>query len=121
MIENTINKSLLWLTLNSGKPQKHRIVEADRNLSRSSSLTACSNSLYYWLCRTISSWVLNISTDGDPTTSLDNLCLCLTIITVKNKQTNNNKSVFLHSDEIFCFLICAHCLLSCQWAPMRRL
>lgn len=55
--------------------------------------------------------VLNTSMDGDSPTSLDSLCQCLTALTVKT----------FFSCAQSCVLVCACCLLSCQWAPLRSL
>lgn len=51
-----------------------------------------------------------ISTDGDSKTFLCNLCQCLGTLTVVK--------YFLQSNGFLCVLLCAHCLLSCYWAPL---
>ena len=63
--------------------------------------------------RTVSSWVLSISKDGDSTSPLVNLFQCSTTLTVK-------KVFFLCLNRISCVSVGAHCLWSCHWAPLRR-
>lgn len=64
--------------------QSHRIAEVWQCFFRSSSLHPCSSKgSYSRLLRTVSSWVLNISNDGDSLTSLGKLSQRLTTSTVK--------------------------------------
>lgn len=76
--------------------------------------------------------VCSISKVGDFMASLCNLCQCLITLTVKEKKNQNQKprtkqteggkkSAFMCLNGILCAFICAHCLMSCQWAPLRSL
>lgn len=67
------------------KPQGHRMVEAGRHLSRLPSRQG------QWsrLPKTVSSWVLNISKNGDSTTSLGNLFWGSVTFSGKKKKTNH--------------------------------
>lgn len=58
---------------------------------------------YSRLIHSMSSWVLNISMDGDSTVSLDNLLQCSTMPTVKKMFSY----VYV---EVQCILVCVHCL-----------
>jgi len=67
--------------------QNHRAVRVGRDLCGSSSPTLCrSRVTTSRLHRTLSRWVLNISREGDSTTSLGSLLQCSGTLRVKKKQ-----------------------------------
>ena len=63
------------------------------------------------LSRTVSSWVLNVSSDGDSRASLGNLCQCLTFLTVK-------KSFLVFKYSLLHFSLCS-LLLVCHRKSLR--
>lgn len=58
----------------------------------------------------MSSWVVNISKDGDSTAFLVNLFYCVTSLTI----------FFFFLSGISFISICAHCLSSSHWVLLRR-
>lgn len=68
--------------------QGHSTISARSGLWRTPGPTLCTkqgqSQSYSKLLRALSSWVLNISKDGESTTILGNLFQCLTTLTVKN-------------------------------------
>ena len=71
--------------------QNHKMAEVGRDLWRS----LCPSQLP----RTASRWPLNISEDGDSTTSLGNLCQCLITLTGK-------KCFLMFRGNLLCFCLC---------------
>ena len=62
--------------------------------------------------RTASRQVLNVSREGDSTASLGSLCHC--------SGTLTGKEFFSILGGTSCVPACAHCPLSCHWAPLKR-
>ena len=72
---------------------------------------------YTRLYSNVSRWVLNISIEGDSTTSLGSLFQC----SVTLKEGKEVKKVLLHvSAEISFVQVLGHCSLSYHYTPLRR-
>ena len=80
--------------------QNHRLVGFGRDLCGSSSPTPCrSRVTYSRLHRTLSRWILNISREGDSTTSLSSLFQCS--VTLRGK-----KFFLMFRRNFLCFSLC---------------
>jgi len=95
--------------------QDHKVVEIGRDIWRSSGPIPCSSRVSCSrFLRSLTSQILSISKDGDSTTSLGNPFQYSVTLTVTK--------VFSCVQVAFpCFLICAHCGLSCHWTALRRI
>ena len=67
---------------------------------------------YSKLQRTLSMRALNISREGDSTTSLGSLFQCSVTLKVESSSSC--------SAGTSCASVCARCPLSCRWAPLKR-
>jgi len=100
------------MAISSLSAQNHRMVGVGRDLCGSPSPTHCpSRVTQSRLHRTMSRRVLNISREGDSTASLGSLC--------QGSVTLRGKKFFSCPTGTSSASVCAHCPLSCHWAPLK--